>query len=326
MLLHNLRTTSGETCLNRHITPEVTAQGCSNVGIRAAAVPRCGKWMGASFLCPSLPVLWGQTMLCWGMKPVESVFLHGSEKVCPLTPLCTRCQGSLMGFTDLNPKCIQRKCIKLPTSVKRQHPSFSCMSETRNYFCRKEAEGGEWQSEAAMSTIKGWLTLLCLQPSPLHQPWLSTGICPAAACWVLPLTIRFFPVSAAFPQGPLQRLQLWLSFPALAGGAPGLDALSAAGHRSPSILPAAPASCSLSRFSRCAWLMDYLPFAAWLLFFCLLTFSLLQIYFDFEILGIPLITFMFIGEVAIIRLFFLFFLILEFNYIFPSAFSYRCSN
>lgn len=29
---------------------------------------------------------------------------------------------------------------------------------------------------------------------------------------------------------------------------------------------------------------------------------------------------MFIGEVAIIRLFFLFFLILEFNYIFPSAF------
>ena len=50
--------------------------------------------------------------------------------------------------------------------------------------------------------------------------------------------------------------------------------------------------------------MGYLPFAAWLLFFLPLTFLLSQIYFDFEILGIPLITFMFIGEVAIIRLFF----------------------
>lgn len=72
--------------------------------------------------------------------------------------------------------------------------------------------------------------------------------------------------------------------------------------------------------------MDYLPFTASLLFFLPLTFSLLQIYFDFEILGIPLTTFMFIGKVAIIKLFFLLFLILEFNYIFPSAFWYRCSN
>lgn len=63
-------------------------------------------------------------------------------------------------------------------------------------------------------------------------------------------------------------------------------------------------------FTFCCLIIIFLP----------LTFSLLQIYFDFEILGIPLITFMFIGEVAIIRLFFPFFLILEFNYIFPSAF------
>lgn len=63
-----------------------------------------------------------------------------------------------------------------------------------------------------------------------------------------------------------------------------------------------------------------------IIFFLPLTFSLLQIYFDFEMLGIPLITFMFIGEVGIPRLFFPLFLILEFNYIFSSAFWYRCSN
>lgn len=63
-------------------------------------------------------------------------------------------------------------------------------------------------------------------------------------------------------------------------------------------------------FTFCCLIIIFLP----------LTFSLLQIYFKFEILGIPLITFMFISEVAIIRLFSPFFLILEFNYIFPSAF------
>lgn len=61
-------------------------------------------------------------------------------------------------------------------------------------------------------------------------------------------------------------------------------------------------------------------FRCLIIIFLPLTFSLLQIYFKFEILGIPLITFMFISEVAIIRLFSPFFLILEFNYIFPSAF------
>lgn len=40
-----------------------------------------------------------------------------------------------------------------------------------------------------------------------------------------------------------------------------------------------------------------------IIFFLPLTFSLSQFYFDSEILGIPLITFMFIGEGAIIRLF-----------------------
>lgn len=188
-----------------NITPEVIAQGCSNVGTRAAAVPRCGTWGVWEFLfCAYLCLCCGARQCCGeAWSSLESVLLYGSEKVCPLAPFCTRCQGSLMDFTDLNPKCIQRKCSKLLCSVKSHHLCFSCVSVTRNCFGKEEAEEGEWPSEAAVSMVKDWLTHVCLQLSPLRDSWFSTGTCPAAAGWVLPLAICCSPVSTAFPAGAL---------------------------------------------------------------------------------------------------------------------------
>lgn len=87
------------------------------------------------------------------------------------------------------------------------------------------------------------------------------------------------------------------------------------------LLPCSPTCILLAPSLRQMCMINgFFTFYCLIIIFLPLTFSFLQIYFDFEILGIPLITFMFIGEVAIIRLFFPFFLILEFNYIFPSAF------
>lgn len=205
---------------------------------------------------------------------------------------------------------------------------FMHASDAKLVFARRKLKK---VSGSAVSVIGGCLTLLCLQLSPslviFHRHLSSRSLLSFASYHML------LPCKHSIsPGNPFLCLSLIPGSLLLAGDAPGCCCGRCSGRcrsragcagccRAPPPLLRSPTRILLAQsLQQMCMINGLFTFGCLIIIFLPLTFSLLQIYFGFEILGIPLITFMFIGEVAIIRLFFPFFLILVCNYIFPSAF------
>lgn len=82
------------------------------------------RCVGASFLCPSLPVLWGQTMLCRAMKQRGVCFPSCTCKGLPIGTILHRVSRDVNGFYRPKPQMYPKEMQQAANLSEKTTPYF----------------------------------------------------------------------------------------------------------------------------------------------------------------------------------------------------------